>query len=946
MYKKILIFICILGIFLCFHACDIPEAVEIIMNPDFTMSVNSGNLSDIIEKNIREAMTKSSDSNDMALFRYNGYRLPNSNKEVQTFLIQYDIMKDHTIAFFDDFDAVMNEFDGMDLDPEEMSTEISLKSLTSFADNIEPIETDLNLRKILDDAEEVINTTIEWDLVAPILLGLKQGLEEKEYTLPSDGKKIKIEDLDTITFANNVTFKIDLKVILDDSLLPNANISNVNFTIKSIEIRDGGTPIPSKNNAHTVFNGANAINNEIIETVYFDLSGRTLNSEFIIVITDIEDNTIVATDVHLETSGGRIYTNVTGAPLIRGIEGFVIKLDPNDPNDELTEVNIKADIDLDFDDSKFIHAEVKNGTINFEFDLPDDPNGTWIHLENDVIKDIYLLQNESEEDLDGNKHPGLSDLTGNTGNLNLEWHLSGSGSLNGKHINNKNIKILDKSKITVPEGKISFMLSNNDLDGHIQVFVVPKINIESFTIVHINADDIINIPKLKPIDLRGLTEGLHWLKFDKVGIELEFGRIDLPNYKIRVIEQNIGINMNPDEEQQYKPMSANSKAQFTELCQSGLTQHSPNPEDVCSECYHWEIDKNNDSLLFEFDIKKTDNNNVLIITDLDAEKEAIHFEVTAVNIFFKEHWTYAEIDFSTKQEDMNDSFPGENEDAIDLASYFEILQGFTFNNIDSYLYLEGPDRFFNINPEITMLAKYGDNTGPYLFTPDGDDTPGTSKFPPKELKRHILPNLDPQGNGKFSGELIKGAPVRFDRIVDDLPNNLRIEYLIEFHEGLIVTPEQVAGNAGDTINITMIIVLPMSLTAGEHARFEIPNFFKGKEDIFDRKNQGDASLLDIIRRLNLNLHFSGDVFNGGELYLKRPDIYEVYGEELLKFPLSSRNLSIPITGQILEIINIEYPFKIEEMGVRFESGSLLDIPDDFKILQMDFDSDLRYEHTF
>jgi len=955
MCKKILAFSCILYIFLCFHACQIPEALEIRISPDFTTPVNSGDLNNLIEKNIKEAMAKNGNSNDMSLFRYSGYKLPN-NKEVQTFIIRYNIMKDRPIDFFDDFDAVMNEFDGMDLDPKDMSTEISLESLTSFTNGIDPIPTDLNLESILEDAEDVINNSIAWHEVVPILLGLNQNLEEEEYILLfEDDENIRIDGLDNITFADNVTFSIELKVTLNDDYFINSSLSDVDFTIREIEIRQkDGESIWSDN--HAVFNGANAIGDEITDMVYFNLSNRTLNSEFVIVLKDIHDATGSPTDVNLEISDGKIYAP-TGAPLIRGIEGFVIEDDPLDP-DDLTEVYIEADdIDLKFEGSEFIHAEVKEGTISFDITLPQDKSSgeTWIFLKDfngydkDVIKEIYLKQDESEADLDGNIHPGLSERTGNTGNPNTEWFIPGADSLNGKHINNKPIQILDTSKITVPEGKISFMLKDPS-KPIVQVLIMPNIEIESYSFVHINSNDVLNIPELDPIDLRGLTEGLHWLKFEKVGIELEFGRVDLDGYEIMITEPSVGINYKsdkpPNDRSEYKPMHKNETVSFTENCQAGLIHHDP--DNVCSQCYHWDIDKNDrDYLQFEIDIRKIGGgSNVLEIKDLDATKDAIYFEVTAVNIFFKEYWTYASIDFSSKEEEMSDSFPGEEEDAIDLASYFKILQGFKFNDVDSYLYLEGPDRFFNIEPEITMLVRYGDDPGPVPYLFDDDNGHGTTKYPQKEMKRHILPNLDPNGDGKFSGKFIKGAPVRFDRVLDDMPNNLRIDYFLEFHDELVVTPEQIAGHTGETLDITLLIIVPLSLTADDDAKFEIPNMFKDKEDIFDRKKQGDASLLDNINRLYLNIHFSEDAFNGGELYMKRPDPIEEYGEELLKFPLSSRNLSIPITGKMLNTINLEHPFKIEEIGVRFNKGSLLDIPDNFKILEMDFNADLIYEQDF
>jgi len=944
MRKKLLALTFFVIIAVCFHSCDfkIPEEVEIRVSPEISTSVN-GDLSNMLLDMIKDA-TK--DNEDINVYQYTGYK-PDGKNEVMTFLLQYNVLKGQTLDFFDSFQNVLDDFRNIDLeDIQDMAEPIDLSKLSDFSDGNEMMM-EVNLHDIIAEAEGALSSQIEWDTILPIILGL--GVDSyPDFFITKD--PIKIKGFDSITFANGI-FSIDMEFTPNvTGIPPTYNLDGVDFEIKSIQIKDSHNTIIPGTLADLVtktirFNdGENGKDGKFEQKVYFNLAGVTLANSFDILINDFEDHSPrgVPKNVNLEIHTGEIETppGKPNAPIIRGVTGY-----ENDPIEfELEE----QEIELAYEGSEFIHAQIETGTMSFKFNMQrtekqdatwmniyDDSSGTAVDL--DLGQTIYIKQGVSAPDPNGNYWPGLCNYTAkvdvSTGVgsdfIPAPWKYDGTnGDLVDRHINLEEIMILGSggyvSKVVIPEGKMSFMLNDADMESKvIQVEIEPDIKIQKLSYVHINPGDIFNFPDIE-ISIDEAAQYLKEIQFfdengkdNKVGIEIKFGAVDIKGLSIMICEPNLGINYPAKDPQTIKAYESVAFTRNNFIFP--IQEVEPDAE-------------NNRNLCFEVKITHSGSGDVMEMTGISLDDGELNFEVEDYQVFFVDSWTEATLDLSTMDVPMSGSFPEEGDDPINLAEMLEILEGFKIDGIKSYLYFDGPDRFFNLDPKITFEAKNGDKNNYELFE-DGDF----------HLEKHPIPELD-KGDGKFSGELKKGIPIKFDEILDNPPEDLQITYDIDL-DGIKVTPEFLNGETGETLNVSIIVVLPMSLNAGDDgAKIQIPNMFND-EDAFGRESQGDdGPYLGYINSLTLNVEFNDSIFTGGTLFMKREG--EEDGKEKLSFNLKGKTLSIPIKGELLDTIRDTYPYSIVEMGIRFEPKTGIKIPAKLEIKRIEFDADITIGFKF
>ena len=936
---------------LCFHACDFnfPEEVEIKVKPELSAPVN-GDMSNMIFNAINDAAKKNQDIN---LYQYEG-------RDVMTFLFQYNILKDRPLDFLDKFHEVLDEFRDIDLDIDKMSQDIELGDLSNFADKIgEPITIEVDLGDVIRSAETALSKQIDWHEVVPIVLGLGVDSGESQY----ESVPIKISSFDTITFANGI-FSIEMEFTprKDDPNIPTDNLDTVDFEIESIWIKDQRNELQGTLEdlvTTTIrFNDGSINGGKFKHTVYFDLKGVTLDNVFKIYIIDFTDFTpslvggaLNPKSVNLEIQSGDIKAppDDPDAPIIRGVKGYENKYDKPGQGDPLNPKNpleFELDeqaIELAYDGSEFIHAQVGVGTMNFKFNLPREeiPNTTWLNIYDgtsgndlDLEQKIFILQDLSDPDPNGNLWPGLCDYTTKVdvstgvgaGFTPDPWEFDGiDGNLINRHINLKEIKLLNDggsyiSKVTIPEGMISFMLDDVDIyEKKFEIVVEPEIKLKELINVHINPGDVFNFPDID-VPVGEAAKYLSEIRFennepgkDKVGIEIKFGQVDIEGLTIMISEPNLEINTAKIPQD----IVENGSVSFT---RSDFIFDIKNmPEDG----------EGNKNLKFEVKVTPIGAGEVVEIPKIDLENELLRFRVDDYKVFFVDSWTEAVIDLSDADVPMDGSFPEEGEDPINLAEMLDVLEGFTIDGIKSFLYIDGPNQFFGLKPEpkITFEAKNGedDEIGYELF--DGDF----------HLVKHNIPKLDEDGDGKFKGVVPEGIKVKFDQILNDRPTDLQINYNIEL-DGTVITPE-VLQDKGETLNIAIIVVVPMSLKADpvNGAKIEIPGMFKEGEDAFGRKNQDD---IDFINSLTLNVEFNDKIFNGGVLYMKREG--EEDGSEDLKFDLAGKALKIPIKGSMLETIRNTYPYSITETGIRFKPNEIIQLPEKLEITKIEFDVDITF----
>jgi len=960
MRRRITAFAFFVIIAMCFHACDfaIPEEVEIRVNPDSSLPLN-GKMSDILLSQLQDAVKK---VDGVSVYQYSDYK-PDGKNEIMTFLLKYNILEGWPLDFFDEFQHVLDEFK-IDLEDTDFDQKIKLDQLSHITDGIEPMTAKIDLSDILEGAEKSLTFDLEdaengsddIQKIIPIPLGIGnlEVLKDKyEFT-------ITMNKFDTVTFANGIlTITLELREKKLEPPLPELNGVNFSFNETYLEYELAGE-------TYKIYGGlqddpgsvVNFTDGNLLKDIEYKLNdpydpkGKTIPKSFKIVIKGITDATASPQNAemvvyHCEVLQPHPDDNL---PIIKGVEGYRVN-----PDDEDFTFEIEDDIAMNYEGDEFVHAQIRKGSLTFKIDLPprndnSENDETWITLADnnkvsqDLDKDISIHQLIKTED--GEDYWGLSEITtsstGDEGEADnpLVYKGATDGELSGKHINLSDINI--KGTIKIPEGYISFMLKEEDLaEQTFDLKIEPVIEIEILEKIHIRPGNIFP-PMTKNFPLGNAVKYINEIHFDEVGVEFQFKQVDIAGLQIMVTEPNLKIN--PD------------KTPYP------IPEWKPGPGKNPSTPIRFFNDeekkilklKDADSILVDelnltVEITGNTTGTIMEITsvngiDISEPESFLRIEMEKPKLYFKDSWSIAYLGLDTL-DNTSGSFPEEDEDPINLVSMLEMVKDFKINNIKSYLYIDAPQRFIHLEPEITMVAKDGEDGEPYdLFFNEGK-----TKVEIDKDKIYNIPELDKDGSGKYSGKLPDGIEVNFQSIMDDLPEDLRIFYNFGFsEEGIPITREFMENGVPDEkVDIAIVVVVPMTLIAREDdAKIEIPNMLTG-EDIFERKKEGeDGPYLGYINSLTLNVEFNGNIFNGGQLYMKRDlgnDEKEADGEELLIFDLTGKSLKIPIKGAMLETIRNTYPYKIAEMGIRVKkAGKGIEMPNNLAITKIEFDADVTF----
>ena len=951
MRKNLLTLAYIIIISLCFHACgfSIPSGLEIIIDPELGVNMRSGDINGMIDKAIKEAVEGEEDRG-ISVLRYNGYNY-SGNKQVQTFLIQYDVLNKEPLTFLADLDEVFD----FELNLGDLSREIDVSDLANLDDAMEPSELSVDVTELIQKAVDKLNeNNFETDFSLPIGIGDLASESIHEYD------PFKMEGFTSVTFAQG-TFSFELSYALDG--VPETNICSVCNEFLHTIVLPGGIPssicycdidfvfhdvIIKNDGGHPdihaeapVFFDTN-IRDQVIE---FNLAGYTLKNPRII-LTGFDDNSAPEPKyVNVVITSNNPLSN----PIVQGIEELEL--------DDRIEVFLKIAGDpdyhpimLDFGNSGFVHAKVGVGTINFKIDLPSDilPGETWVvfyddnnEIDNKIDTEIYLLQDPADYTGDGTHYSGLSD----SGSDTTPWKYTGGySSLAGKDLNfHPEINVMTGSKITLPGGKVSFMLSDDGLATNlIEIYITPGIDIEVFSVVHIDPEKFLETKPLEPASIVNAVKYLKQIQFNSVGVRLYFGQIDIPGFEIMLTEPNLEIN---------------TTSTYCDIVGGGNSGDT-----FINTDYFWDVESSSVSALqFAFDLRKKGSlpgsKSVLDIQDLNLSNNKLLFQIDYEVYFNNKHdgiydWEYAFVDLSDVGDDkVSGTYPAEDEAPIDMAYMFEYFKGFYFEEAKAYLYFNGPKRFFSLNPDITMEIDYDgykiDGVPKFDLLVNPDDY--INGFLNIDGKNSALLNLDPNGTGVYTGalpELNKTFEINIVDIMKDLPVDLRFAYDTALHN-MRIEPWQIekdSSSALNELNAVMLMVLPMIIKAGEDgADLKIQNLFAGMDDIFGRSMSGDSPYLDFIKDLTVRIQLPEKVFSGGTFFMTEASEIDTKNE-LLSFPLrDGRSQEFVIDGSKLEHINKTFPYKIIDMGIRFPEGAILEIPNNLDAVKVEVDANIHYE---
>ena len=332
-------------------------------------------------------------------------------------------------------------------------------------------------------------------------------------------------------------------------------------------------------------------------------------------------------------------------------------------------------------------------------------------------------------------------------------------------------------------------------------------------------------------------------------------------------------------------------------------------------------------LNIDFKIRPKDNKKVLSIPNLTITDETkVRFEIQEIEFIYD--WEEAILDLSSTGF-VEDYFPKEDQDPIDLSMVTTYLKGFEFTGMEILLYLRGPSILFELDPDMDMNMIYTDSDG-YEITesllPDNFSMTPSAPF-----------NLDPNNTGKYSGDLPAGgiSITKLTKVLEKDITSLRFHYDIGINH-VRVTPDMLDDiDTESNVNVEILILIPLLLTAGpEGADIVLPDMFEGQTDFLDRDGQ-DGMSLDFIKKLDMKVTLTDNLFSGGEMYLDD-------GVRRIKFPLGGKSLGLTFSKDDLNYINNTIPY-LPEIGFHFSKGQAVQVVRNIGLAKISFEAEVEYK---
>jgi len=902
MRKKLTALLCAVVVFCCFYGCELPSKVEIKGNPEVSLKVDpeTGDISGRLRDAVLDSLP---DDENITVLDYTSF----TGRKAQTFIIQYDVLKDFELEFMDKLNDVDGILEFGDIGESDLSHTIPLDAFSDMG-TLDPVDFIVNMSGVLGN----LKTTLDGEFAKqsasalPIIVGTGVAVP---FDVPFD--LFELNGFDDITFAAG-KIQVKFQIANGTTDIPPVSAGNVmgaNITFSSISLRlldDTVIAAGKTEGGSSSINLNSAASSQIVE---FDLAGKKLPNKFKVSLGDYVDNTsyggVRAIDITIAPQG------ISGSK-IRGFSGF--DLDDVD----VTVSDQQDDIDLGLGGQDFLHAEISVGTFAFNMNIPTDKSAglTWIEGI-DVAAVVDLFQDKIT--VDSGTYIGLSDQS----NPLAPWtytYSSTPASLNGIHMNYNPIEIVN-SDITVNQTvgkKVSFMLSNEDLDaGTMTISLTPVLKIEEFATIDFILDAFAADLPDNEISLADVKDYLKSIHFDELGFEIEFGQVDINNLKIEI---NV-VGLYDENNNACSPIKS---GEIT--ANDTLKVVYENVNLVMAN-----LDPINPNLTLSFNLLHND----MLISDADKMtltnfelKDEIKFEILSVTPVLE--WTEALVNLEGM--DVKGSFPEEGGKPIDLSAFSDYLKGFTFDGIQANVYINGPSIFFDILDldDIKMTASYsgGPAGGKDLLV-----RTGTFASAPK-------PNINKDGTGKYSGPLPTGGiKLLLEDVLNAMPDDLIINYDAGGEFTINKTSLDAYNGTDNKLNVSIIMVLPLSLRAQAGAKINFNDMFSDG-DILGRDGS-DSSMSEFIGYINelfLEVEFSDNILSGGTLYIIN-DVAENDKNYEWKFSMSSKKMTIPIKGSMFDYVNNTVPYIPKEIGVRFNNAVDINIPDDLKILNLKFRAD-------
>jgi len=302
------------------------------------------------------------------------------------------------------------------------------------------------------------------------------------------------------------------------------------------------------------------------------------------------------------------------------------------------------------------------------------------------------------------------------------------------------------------------------------------------------------------------------------------------------------------------------------------------------------------------------------------------------------NWTQAEIDLakalkaSGTEDNEFGKFPAEAFDLSKLKLFFD--GGFTFNGLEVEIYMDGPDleKVKYLGSKLLLKAQYSDKTGSdekILY----HDNLSVSREP---IKLNDYLNIDINGNKFYKKKDLPGNTAedigKIDKdiianIFKTMPTDLSFIFTIETenNQTLIITPEAFknTGASSGAIKTTMMIMLPMSLTAtgnddGSKSIVSFPGMFD-KDDLFGREKPEDLFSEADVEYIKMTIDFFDKIFTKGDLFINKKK--EVFPQGIR---LNGKEMVLIFTDE--QVKEIKRKLIKPDIRIEFEKGGRIDVP--------------------
>jgi hypothetical protein len=546
-------------------------------------------------------------------------------------------------------------------------------------------------------------------------------------------------------------------------------------------------------------------------------------------------------------------------------------------------------MDLELEIDGFLHASIAEGNMEIMIELVNE--GTI--LDNSALDITYNI-NIIQDDI--NPYTGLSCSIGPSNNVPLDE----------EHINNEKVKISGSSVLITTKSGTPIGLSS----GELKVNITVKISTQKLNELHwdfLDIADQLNEHQLEPVSLDNVSPYVNYVLYEEESIGLHFEFEEM----IDGLEMSIESNALGIAGSQFKELKKGKKITFSNENAGTLWLAEANPLIPGYPSFDGKVAEAFD---FELALQPKGGGNILHIHPAEGITPDV-LKIKGKAEFFQ-NWTEAQINMVNAIKAAPNAvgayskrIPAEGKDPIDSSILTDYITGFTFENIQSEMHINGPDGVVNSshvleNPTLSLWAEFwGDSLLEKQKEPIYNDGSLILEEHPVSLA-----DSDFDANGSYNKSTLppNGKRFNFTKIMDAQPKNLIFNYEIKIPDTLTVTHDLFEAEntiIDSKITLTILIMLPLKLTVVEDGPgiIKFPDMFGEMEDLFGRTDIEEDSIFNSlnIEYINFSVDFTGSFFSGGKLFLEKE------GQEQL-FPngidLNGSKIVLNISGADFETI--------------------------------------------